>query len=66
MTQERSGKETLRTDQSSDLRNRKAMVIRIILLAAAAAMIVAGVLNGSMKDVLIKAINLCTECIGLG
>ena len=39
---------------------------RIALLAAAAALIVLGALNGSLNDVLMKAINICTECIGLG
>ena len=39
---------------------------RTALLVLAAACIVAGVCNGSMKDVLIKAINICTECVGLG
>ena len=29
-------------------------------------MIVAGIVNGSMNDVLQKAIRICTECIGLG
>ena len=27
---------------------------------------VLGVLNGGLNDVLVKAINICTECIGLG
>ncbi len=40
--------------------------VRILLAAAAMALIVAGVLNGGMYDVLVKAINICTECIGLG
>ena len=48
------------------LRERTAAVVRMVLLAAALAMILAGVLNGGMRDVLIKAINLCTECVGLG
>ncbi len=39
---------------------------RAILLIAALALIAAGVLNGGMYDVLVKAINICTECIGLG
>lgn len=39
---------------------------RVLLLLAAGAFIVLGVLNESMEDVLRKAINLCTECIGLG
>lgn len=40
--------------------------VRAILLAAAAALILAGVLNGSARDVLYKAITICTECVGLG
>lgn len=39
---------------------------RLVLLAAAAVLIVLGVSNGGMFDVLVKAINICTECIGLG
>ncbi len=34
--------------------------------ALAAALITLGVLNGGLRDVLIKAIKICTECIGLG
>lgn len=41
-------------------------VLRIALYAAAAAFIVLGVMNGGMWDVLVKAVNICTECIGLG
>ncbi len=41
-------------------------VVRMVLFAAAAALIVSGVLNGGWYDVLVKAINICTECIGLG
>ncbi len=40
--------------------------VRIGIAAAALALIVAGILNGGMYDVLVKAINICTECIGLG
>ncbi len=40
--------------------------VRIALLLAAAVLIVLGALNGSLQDVLLKAINICTECIGLG
>ncbi|MEG0268743.1 MAG: CD1871A family CXXC motif-containing protein [Clostridia bacterium] len=39
---------------------------RIALGAGAIALLIAGVLNGGMYDVLVKAINICTECIGLG
>ena len=41
-------------------------IIRGALFAAAAALIVLGILNGGMHDTLVKAINICTECIGLG
>lgn len=40
--------------------------VRLLLLAAAVLFIVLGVLNGGLWDVLVKAINICTECIGLG
>jgi len=39
---------------------------RLILAAAAVVLIALGVANGGMRDVLVKAINICTECIGLG
>ena len=38
----------------------------VATVVAAAAFILAGVLNGSARDVLIKAIHICTECVGLG
>ena len=41
-------------------------VLRICLYLAAIVFIVLGVMNGGIYDVLIKAINICTECIGLG
>lgn len=40
--------------------------LRIALYAAAAVFIALGVMNGGMWDVLVKAVNICTECIGLG
>ena len=45
---------------------KKVRMIRTVIVAAAAAFILAGILNGSALDVLVKAINICTECIGLG
>lgn len=41
-------------------------MLRAALLALSVLLITAGVYNGSAKDVLGKAINICTECIGLG
>ena len=43
-----------------------ASVLRADLYAAAIVFIVLGVMNGGLYDVLVKAINICTECIGLG
>ena len=40
--------------------------LRILLYAFAAALTVLGICNGGLRDVLVKAINICTECIGLG
>ena len=40
--------------------------LQTALIAIAVGLIVAGVFNGSARDVLYKAINICTECVGLG
>lgn len=40
--------------------------LRFALCVAALLLIVLGVINGGARDVLIKAVNICTECIGLG
>ena len=40
--------------------------LRRALLIAALILTVAGALNGSLRDVLYKAVNVCTECVGLG
>ena len=42
------------------------VLIRRVLLAAAICFVVMGIFNGSMRDVLVKAIKICTECVGLG
>ncbi len=40
--------------------------VRCALFALAVVFLVLGSLNGGAKGVLVKAINICTECIGLG
>jgi hypothetical protein len=40
--------------------------VRLAVLALGVALVVLGVCNGGMRDVLGKAIKICTECIGLG
>ena len=47
-------------------KDRVFRILRIILLTAAVILLIAGILNGSARDVFRKAIRICTECIGLG
>ena len=42
------------------------MTARAVAFALAVALLALGAANGGMRDVLVKAINICTECIGLG
>lgn len=46
--------------------NSYAGIIRSILLILAVAILVYGIVSGGTADVLTKAKNICTECIGLG
>ena len=41
-------------------------LLRAALLVLAVVLIVAGVFNGSARDVFGKAVKICTECVGLG
>ena len=47
-------------------KSKRKGAVQISLIAAALVLIIAGIANGSALDVLIKAITICTECIGLG
>lgn len=40
--------------------------LRMALLTAAVILAVYGIHSGGLKEVMAKAINICTECIGLG
>lgn len=40
--------------------------VRIAVAAIGVALLIWGIFNGGADDVFIKAINICTECIGLG
>lgn len=53
--------ETVKKEQNQHLG-----VWQTAVCIAAIALIVLGIFNGSALDVLIKAINICSECIGLG
>ncbi len=41
-------------------------MLRVCLFGLSAVLIVLGILNGGLYDVFVKAVNICTECIGLG
>lgn len=41
-------------------------IARLTILCLGVLFIILGVMNGGSRDVLVKAINICTECIGLG
>ena len=45
---------------------RGTLYLRAAVFAAALALIVLGILNGGLEDVLAKGAAICTECIGLG
>lgn len=45
---------------------KKTAILQAVFIVAAVIFIIAGVLNGSARDVLYKAITICTECVGLG
>ncbi len=51
---------------SAEKPDKRTPVVRIVLIAAAIVLIGVGLYLGGAADVLTKAINICTECIGLG
>ncbi len=44
----------------------KKRTVRLVIAMLALALIVLGLANGQARGVLNKAINICTECLGLG
>lgn len=46
--------------------DKKTKIIKYVILAIALVFIVYGLFAGGTLDVLTKAVNICTECIGLG
>jgi hypothetical protein len=60
--------EDKKSDQISpkkDVENTK-KIVRLVLVGAACALIIIGLIQDGFYDVLQKAIRICTECIGLG
>ena len=56
-----------RVDMSASKSNKtETNIIKFTILGLSVTVIVVGFLLGGYSDVLTKAINICTECIGLG
>ena len=47
-------------------KNLKLLFLRCAIIVISLGLIIHGIINGGASDVLQKAINICTECIGLG
>ena len=63
-------KESIKTNGAPKLAEKKQDealdVAKYVILGVAVLLIVLGIFNGGMADVLNKAVKICTECIGLG
>lgn len=46
--------------------NRSASIARIAILAVGVLLVILGARNDGTADILTKAVNICTECVGLG
>lgn len=53
-------------NMASDDTDRKEHIVQIALLVIGLGLVILGATTGGTPDVLTKAINICTECIGLG
>ena len=60
------GKFNFQENKNYYLSKKKLFIIRISIATLSIVLIITGIINGGARDVLIKAINICTECIGLG
>ena len=47
-------------------RPKSTAAVQAVIVVVAVVLIIAGVFNGGARDVLYKAIAICTECVGLG
>ena len=59
-------RETERDIQAEAAKTKKLRTVQITVLIAAVIFVIVGIRNGSIEDTLIKAVNICTECVGLG
>ena len=53
-------------EREASLEIKATVITRYAILGVAVLLIVIGIVNGGMADVLSKAVKICTECIGLG
>ena len=61
------GKEPAREDQRKLMENpRFIWAVRGVIMYVGIMLVILGIFNGGMADVLGKAVRICTECIGLG
>lgn len=51
---------------SPQSQNHGISLLRIAIISIAILLLFHGILNGGLYDVFVKAINICTECVGLG
>lgn len=59
-------REAVRDIEKEAAAAKKTKAVRLIVLVLAVVFVIAGIFNGSMEDMIIKAVNICTECVGLG
>lgn len=53
-------------DNHVDKKIQKQIIVKFVVVALALTFLLYGLFTGGVADVLTKAINICTECIGLG
>lgn len=53
-------------DTPPKLNNKTLLIIKSVVIAIGIVAIIFGAIKGGFADVLTKAVNICTECIGLG
>lgn len=57
---------TAETAPAKAVSGRTVNIIRIAILVAGAALVILGACSEGTRDILTKAVNICTECVGLG